>query len=212
MSSQSLEQFQELLLSVDQLVAIHAKLQSGRGRRHEQDAIHRAGVVMTVAAWQAYIEKVLGEALTIIGDAFGDGAGEVPAPTWAKHSFLLRQADVKSNLKRFNTPSDRNVRDLLRDALEFDPWPSWVWQYRRRQWNVSEVRRRTNSWVDIRHTIAHGVPLPNDIEWIQDNNGRPRLTLNLLKECRKHFFFLARRTDMALSTHLTNHFHTQAPW
>jgi hypothetical protein len=65
MSSGSLGECTNLLGSVDQLIIIHGKLQQGRGRRHEQDAIHRAGVVLTVAAWQAYIEKVLTEALLL---------------------------------------------------------------------------------------------------------------------------------------------------
>lgn len=55
--SNAQSKFMEQLGLVDQLITIHGKLQTGRGRRHEQDALHRAGVVLTVAAWQAYVEK-----------------------------------------------------------------------------------------------------------------------------------------------------------
>lgn len=212
MPSQSLEQFYNLLSYVDQLIAIPAKLQSGRGRRHEQDAIHRAGVVMTVAAWQAYIEKVLGEALQAIGNDINDLGNGGPAPNWAKHSYLLRCAALQISIKKFNTPNDTNVRDLLHDALGFNPWPSWTWQKGPRQWNVSEVRSRTNSWVTIRHSVAHGFPLPQNIEWIKNSNGTPRLTLNLLKECRKHFAHIANQTDIAFSTYLNSHHGLAAPW
>lgn len=64
--SEARSSFETQLALVDQLIAIHGKLQAGRGRRYEQDALHRAGVVLTVAAWQAYVEKVIGEALDLI--------------------------------------------------------------------------------------------------------------------------------------------------
>ena len=43
MPSNAHKQFTELMGYVDQLIGIHGKLQQGKGRRHEQDAIHRAG-------------------------------------------------------------------------------------------------------------------------------------------------------------------------
>lgn len=208
--SESLTAFHNQQELVDQLIAIHGKLQSGRGRRHEQDAIHRAGVVLSVAAWQAYIEKVLLEALeTISGDLREPGDA---APNWALHNFNLRRAQIKTLIKKFNTPDDVRVRDLLRDAIGFNPWPSWEWRQGRRQWDAKEVRQRTNHWVKIRHSVAHGFALPADIDWLQDANGRPRLTLWLLNECEKHFAHLAEKTDQALSAYLASEYGLEEPW
>lgn len=66
MPSNAQTQFINQIGYVDQLIAIHRKLQTGKGRRHEQDALHRAGVVMIVAAWESYIEKLVMEALDAI--------------------------------------------------------------------------------------------------------------------------------------------------
>ena len=55
--------FSQLMASVEELIDIHGRLQEGQGRRHRQEALHRAGVVLIVAAWQAYIEKLCDETL-----------------------------------------------------------------------------------------------------------------------------------------------------
>src|SRR6185369_15332108 len=107
--SDSLIAFTNQLGLVDQLITIHGRLQRGRGRRHQLDALHRAGVVLTVAAWQAYLEKLLIEGLDAIQD---DMAGPPnPAPNWARQAFLMRRAEILISIKKFNTPDDVRVRD-----------------------------------------------------------------------------------------------------
>lgn len=193
---------------VEQLIVIHGKLQEGAGRRHEQDAIHRAGVVMTVAAWEGYIERSVLEAL----DAMEANAGVGGAPSWARHAFALRRADIKRSVKKFNTPNAVNVRDLYLESLEFNPHPHWVWHVGPRQWNDKTTRDRLDSWLLVRHSVAHGVLLPSDIPWIQDPQLRPRLTLALLKECKRFFEHVAARTDAALAHHLANHHGVANAW
>ena len=212
MSSESFGEFEGLLGSVDQLIIIHGKLQQGRGRRHEKDATHRAGVVLTVAAWQAYIEKVLNEGLLHIENHVTAPVGGAAPPSWATSGFLVRKASIKKSIADFNTPNSENVRRLFKESLDFDPWPSWTWHVSRRNWNSHTFHVRTNDWLKIRHAIAHGFDLPHDMSWIQGDNGAARLTLRLLKECRKHFHFLASKTDQAFSDHLRDQHGLPAPW
>ena len=98
MPSSALIDFQELMASVDQLIEIHAKIQSGRGRRHRQDAIHRAGVVLTVAAWQAYIEKVAIEALGKIERKVEVDESGALTPAWVRASFKFRKPSVTKTI------------------------------------------------------------------------------------------------------------------
>jgi len=208
--SNAQSKFSEQIGLVDQLITIHGKLQSGRGRRHEQDALHRAGVVLIVAAWQAYIEKLLLEGLDVISSSLRDPAAGTPA--WTLQAFKMRRSQVEIFVKKFNTPNDTNARDLLLDALGFNPWPAWEWRRGRRQWDVKEVRKRTNAWVLVRHSIAHGFDLPDDVTWLRGRNGRARLTLRLLKECRSHFQHLVSKTDAAFADHLVNEYGLARPW
>ena len=217
MPSNASQSFNNLIGFVDQLVQIHGKLQTGRGRRHEQDAIHRAGVVMTIAAWESFVEKVVMEGLDALGANAGlaaavpVAAGAAP-PAWAKHAFGLRRAELANSIKRFNTPNAANVRDLFLEALEFNPWPSWTWHAGPRQWNTEEMRRRLNNWLDVRHSVAHGFELPNDVQWLQGPNGRPRLTLDLVKECKAFFGRLVAQTDAEFAQHLHRHHGIPIPW
>jgi hypothetical protein len=52
MPSNAYIQFIAQIGFVDQHIAIHGKPQTIQGLRYEQDTIHRAGVVMTVAVWK----------------------------------------------------------------------------------------------------------------------------------------------------------------
>jgi len=214
MPSNAHAQFITQLEFVSQLIAIHGKLQTGKGRRYEQDAIHRAGVVMTVAAWESYIEEVVMEALDALernaGIAVGTGATVVPA--WARHAYSLRRAEIAENVKKFNTPNDVKVRDLLLGALEFNPWPDWHWHSGPRQWNERDMRDRLNDWLQVRHSVAHGSALPANISWLQDSQNRPRLTLQLLKECKKFFEYVATQTDVGFRRWLVNHHGVPTPW
>ncbi len=208
--SVALTNFTGQLGLVDQLISIHGKLQNGRGRRHELDALHRAGVVLTVAAWQAYVEKIVAEALDIFDAEMRNPIAASPA--WAVHTFQLRRAAILNAVKKFNTPDDVKVRDLFQDSFGFNPWPSWAWQQGRRQWTENETRRRTNIWVLVRHSIAHGFSLPNDVDWLKGLNGQARLTLGLLQECRKHFVYLVQQTDAAFAEHLIGVHNIARPW
>ena len=205
MPSSSFTEFEKLLQTVEQLISIHGKLQQGRGRRHEQDAIHRAGVVLTVAAWQAYVEKVLQEGLSCLENHVTAPIAGAAPPPWAVISFRVRAASIKKSIADFNTPNSENVQRLFKDAFDFDPWPTWKWHVSRRSWDSSTFRSRTNDWLKIRHAIAHGDNLPDEIPWIRGKNKVPRLTLKLLKECRKHFHYLAGHTDDAFWQHLEEH-------
>jgi hypothetical protein len=197
-------QFLDQLRLVEQLIAVHSEVQQGRGRRHRQDAIHKAGVVMTVAAWQAYLEKIVMEVVGIFEEALVNPADENPAPDWSLVIIQSRKTAAKQSVGRFNTPNSHNTRTLLRDATGFDPQGVWEWHQGRRQWNGHITRERTDAWVKIRHTVAHGSDLPADFEFLHGENGEARLTLNLLKECVKHFEHLVRLTDEGLMQFLLN--------
>lgn len=204
MPSVSYDKFSEQLTLVDQLIDAHSGIQQGRGRRHQQDAIHKAGVVMTVAAWQAYLEKITIEVVELLEQALLNPADGNPAPDWSRVIIQSRKTSAKQAVGRFNTPNSHNTRTLLRDATGFDPQSVWEWHQGPRQWNGHVTRERTDSWVKIRHTVAHGYDLPADFEFLHGQNGEARLTLNLLKECVKHFKHLASLTDNGLRHFLTS--------
>jgi hypothetical protein len=209
MPSKAMNTFNSLIGKVDQLVDIHKRLQAGRGRRHQQDAIHHAGVVMSIGAWESYVESVLQESIDAMSRNLAAGG---VTPLWAQLTFSIAMKDVKTSIAQLNTPNSENVQRLFKESIGFDPWPAWTWNVPRRQWTSVEMRSRLNGWLRVRHGIAHGAGLPTDIAWIRDASGQSKLTLKLLKECRRTIKHLATQTDNALKQFLMTHHGIPAPW
>jgi len=197
--------FTELLTYVDQLIQIHGRLQTGRGRRHQQEALHRSGVVLTVAAWESYVQSVIEEAIDLVRPPDN-------APFWSRSTFIAHENSVRTDLGRFHTPNKDNVQRIMRTAVGFEPVSHWEWRVGPRQWDSAEMSNRLNAWLDIRHTIAHGAELPTEIDWIKNTSGTPRITLTLLRECRRFFEHLVEQTDKALADHISNALGVPVPW
>jgi hypothetical protein len=115
-------------------------------------------------------------------------------------------------VKRFNTPSAVEVRDLMLESLEFNPWTHWTWHAGPRQWDEEVMRARLSDWVRIRHSVAHGFELPKDIKWVKGPKGRARLNLSLLRECKCFFERLVMQTDASFEAFLKTHHGVVAPW
>jgi hypothetical protein len=215
MGSKTSKRFSDLIVYVDQLIDIHGKLKKGKGRRHHQEALHRAGVVLTIAAWESYVEEVLREAYDVImtNGLAVSGTTTATIPAWAQHLFKLRATDLGHHLKQFNTPNAQNVRRLMEEWLGLDPTASWQWNSKGpgENWNAETCRKQLDLWLRIRHGVAHGGGLPKDIPWLQGSKG-PRLVLYHMKDCKHTLMHLVRLTDEAIENHLKTHFGIATPW
>lgn len=143
-------------------------------------------------------------ALSIISSNVGENSD--PVPVWARASFKFRKPAVTKAVGDLNTPNSQNVWRLFDWSFGFDPRSSWTWASPRRQWNSHQFSTRTDEWLRIRHSIAHGNNLPDNLPWIRNEAGTPRLTLSLLQECQRHFRKLARNTDTAFIHFLRNEY------
>lgn len=204
--SNALRGFDKLKSWVDQLAEIHARIGSVPGGRREQEALYRAGVVMTVAAWESYVEAVLIEAMTALTPAGTATVGE--RTTWVLACVAAQQA-----AKRFNTPNAQNVSSLMETHLGLSIEPAWAITLSDSEYTAAQAKTRINAWLDIRHKVAHGGTLPTDVPWIRDPSGRPRMTLGLMTDCRDFFRELAVESDTAIAAHLVERFGLAVePW
>ncbi len=109
-----------LLEDADELVDVHGQMRTGLpGRQWGLGALNRAVVVMSVSAWEAYIEEVIIEAITAIRPAAGNALGNWPA----------LNASARSAIGRFNNPNVENVRMLISHSIGLpDITASWYWR------------------------------------------------------------------------------------
>jgi hypothetical protein len=177
------------------LIAIHKKLNPKAGRRGPELSLNRASVVLTVAAWQTYVEQLT---LAILGGM----APPASDPTAGVYQLLA--ASVKADVKRLNVPDVRKALDLW-TAVNFDPTPAWSFTFswelqgrstgnppmKRVALNAQQVRQELESWVTIRHKIAHGDRLPDEARYrafiTGKLKGEPRLTRRDASRCLSFF-------------------------
>lgn len=159
-------EFQAAMDDPRNLVEIHKDLNPRRGRRYRETTLNRAMVVLTVAAWQAYVQDLTRAILDTIQPPAGDPANV---------QFQLIRAATLTALGRFNTPDARNTCNLLAN-VGFDPLPHWSWKRGRWALTIDDATRSVDEWLRVRHTIAHGSALPAVKVIARTTAGVPTLT------------------------------------
>ena len=141
-----------LLADVGDLIGAHDQGRTGhRGRQWNLSGLNRSIVVISVSAWEAYVEAVVSEVVDAIRPA------APPLDPWP-----ALKAFVDSSTKRFNTPNPDNVKKHVAAIGIPDITASWSW----RRNNSAHATQRLEDLVLLRHKIAHGVhPRPTIHHW-----------------------------------------------
>jgi len=176
----------ELLEEAKELGNIHAQLKTGkRGRQYGVSSLNRAALVMSVSAWESYVEELMRESLQALRP-----------PTPPLGAWPALSAYVLSQLGRFNTPNQANVEQLIRNCIDLsNVHLSWTWQ----NCTSAQAVQRLKDVMTSRHEIAHGV------------NPRPVILNETSAALPRFFLRLARCTDDAVRNQLI-HVHAVVPW
>jgi len=139
----------------DAMLALREYLPPGQSRSRDL-ALNRSVVVLTVAAWQAWVETYVSTALTLRYASPNSGSGD------AASARLLRSVgplvDLAINeVKRFRVPNSGEVLHLFR-LLGDDPRTRWSFSVTGGRRSSDDVIGRLDDWVNVRHAIAHGAP------------------------------------------------------
>ena len=176
-----------VLVDARELVAAHGKLRTGKkGRQWALGGLNRAVVVMCAAAWEAYVEEVVKEAVIALKPQTG------PVGSWA-----ALNASVMSQIGRFNTPNSQNTRQLFTSSLGLpDVTHAWYWKNCTR----AQAAKHLDDLLLTRHHVAHGVmPRPTV------NNTYATWAPTLIER-------IAQRTDDAVRSYLVNALGVTPPW
>jgi hypothetical protein len=174
-------------MDADELNNAHVRLRTGNpGRQYGVASLNRATVVMSVSAWESYIEELMRECLQALRPA------APPVDPWpALNAYVL------GLLGRFNTPNAANVANLINNSLGLaDIRPSWSWQ----NCTPLQAEQRLDQAMTYRHEIAHGV------------NPRPNILNSYSNQLPGFVRRLARCTDEAVRLHLVNIHDVVTPW
>jgi hypothetical protein len=178
---------EQLLADAKELQDAHTRLKTGEpGRQYGLASLNRSTVIISVSAWESYVEELLRDCLQAL---------RPPAPLMGAWPTL--NAHVLGLLARFHTPNAVNVANLIHNSLGLpDIRPSWGWQ----NCTSLQAEQRLDQALTYRHEIAHGVnPRPNI-----DNLYASRLPGFVRR--------LARCTDDAVRHFLVNTHGIANPW
>jgi hypothetical protein len=177
----------QLLLDAAELDYAYTQLRGGvPGQPYTLLSLNRAALVMSVSAWESYIEELVKEAVQALRPA------APPLGTWP-----ALQSTVLGLLDRFNNPNPSNVEQLIRNCLGLeDVHLSWRWQ----NYTSRQTVQRLTEVMNYRHQIAHGV------------NPRPIIYYGYSSRLRLFFNRLARCTDNAVRNHLVRVLGVASPW
>jgi hypothetical protein len=151
-TSKAEQDFHRTMRDAHNLVWLHRHSQTGQGRRHRQPSMNRAAVVLTVAAWQAFVQDLTEAILDHL---------EIPHGQEGHALYRVIKVAAKNSLRRFNTPNARNTLNLLAD-VGFDPTSDWAFVMGKppAHYGLSDIRTEIDGWLEVRHKIAHGATLP----------------------------------------------------
>lgn len=156
--------------------------------------IYRASVVMICAAWESYVEEL------VICYYKETSPFKLMLPN--PHHGIAQDLATRF-VGRFHTPNSENVRNLLLQYTGYDPWPDWIWPSSRL--NSMQCRDRLNEILRVRHSVAHGTPLP-PVNWTMSNKGRSGLSARSAKMCQAFLRQLVAKTDAGMKHHLITRF------
>jgi hypothetical protein len=164
---------------------------------HENSANHKAAclhaaLAMLVAAWEAYLERLVRE----IQREFAD-VSQVRLSVVL--SLLTRITE--DEVRRFNTPNATNSRELLITHTGYDPINDWQWP--KGGLSGVQTRLRLDEILRIRHSFAHGFPVPTDIAWARHRNRAGILNATSLKEVDRFLTHMTLVTDIGAKQHLS---------
>ncbi|MGV9700770.1 HEPN domain-containing protein [Streptomyces sp. NPDC003483] len=191
--------------AVDRAILLRkACCQQRRGRRLSDDVrqVHyHSHLAACVAAWEAYVESIVLE--------FLDRSSRPLDPAFSELRNLLRECTVNAN-KKFNTPNWDNSRNHVIRHTGFDPITSWSTA----QSGSSSISAKTflNDILLVRHSFAHGFPLPSTVPWLTVDGSQRLLSVKNLKEVESFLKSLTAATDAGLSARLASVFAVQVKW
>lgn len=178
---------EQLLADALELDAIHNQLRTGNpGRQFGLASLNRAAVVISISAWESYVEELMRECLQVLQPALP------PLGLWpALNAF------IPGEISRFHTPNTQNVANLINRCLGLaNVQASWRWK----NCTAARADELLREALTFRHQIAHGV------------NPRPVIHNAYSSWLPGFILRLARCTDDSVRQHLISVSGAASPW
>lgn len=166
----------------------------------EKQVLLHAALTSYISSWDAYLNNLALEFFNVIFD-----------PKNPKYLSLYNVALnlINDKVNKFNTPNYENSRNFLFFCTGYDPISDWT--------NINlfssniQVKNYLNEIVKVRHSFAHGVPIPK-FSWNQNKQGHVRLTKKDLNTIDSFIYNLVKKTDTGITLWIVSNYGILKPW
>lgn len=172
--TKSLNTFHQAIGEAKELLSCFETL-NGHPEIVPPDALKKASLIMTLTAWETYVEDVITE-------LFNAKFSVVKGSTLG--NFAEKQ--LNERLKQFHNPDSRKTKQLFEEFFGVDITESWKWN------NILPKNARTqlNKWISIRGDAVHR---------IQVDASQPQvIRKDELTKCIRFVEEIAKATDKAV--------------
>lgn len=200
MPSVAISGFRKSVVSADSLRATASDSRLRPIKTSTKNDFLHAALAAYVAAWDSYLNTVVKEFID-----------KTSSPLDVEYSGIhARYADFANrSLEKFNTPNSNNSRVLLIQCTGYDPIGDWIWQ--RANMNGLQVRDFLDQILKVRHSFAHGFPIPS-YDWTVTPTGKRQLSASSIDKVRSFLTHLVSVTDKGLWGHGRAQFPSKHNW
>lgn len=169
------ENFKIAINDSEQILSAYDQLNKERKDGRDPEELKRAALIMTLTAWETYVEDRVKEEVNARLRAL-DGS-QIAA-------YVQKQ--LEKDLKTFHTPNSQKTKHFFEDFVGADVTSHWAWPNH----DVEDVRAKLNGWIKKRGDAVH--------RSITDKQSSHLVSRDDMKKCVNFFKKLVEVTDQAL--------------
>lgn len=137
--SRAYQNFEHGIKDADDLLG-HFDAMNNRPPPPQAEVLKRAALVMTLTAWETYVEDRLSDEMNRkLGIVSGSYVGD----------FVLKR--LQQDLKQFHNPTAEKTKRLFQDYLGLDVTAGWIWA----NYDCEKARQTLNHWIAKRGDAVH---------------------------------------------------------
>lgn len=172
------ENFKIALSDSERILEAYDRLNKERDGGRDPEELKRAALIMTLTAWETYVEDRVTEEVDI----------RLRALDGSQIARYIRKK-LETDLKTFHTPNSQKTKHIFEDFTGLDVTESWQWA----NMDPEAVRAKLNSWIKKRGDAVH--------RSITDKQSSHLVSREDMKKCINFFKQLVEITDAALKKH-----------
>lgn len=176
--SKAKDNFDIAIQDAERILEAYDKLNRDRSDNRDPEELKRAALIMSLTAWETYVEDRITEALS----------NQIRPLEGSQIGRFIRST-LEKELRYFHTPNSRKTRELFQYFLDIDVTQGWSWA----GFEHKLVTAKLDDWIKKRGDAVH--------RSITDKQVAHLVNRQEMGKCLTFFKNLVDATDKVLLAH-----------